>query len=101
MSGAEYVAIVPATRGNTCTSSLLWLSVQWLRLFCRCVADAHLCGKLCKFAGRYGCQDVCAQVCAFVRDAVLTLTKTKMIDHTDEEHLCAAPVHACGKVSRR
>ena len=23
----------------------------------------------------------------------------KVIDHIDEDHLCAAPVHACGKVS--
>ncbi|KAG8216262.1 hypothetical protein J3R82DRAFT_8306 [Butyriboletus roseoflavus] len=46
-----------------------------------CVANQHLCGKLCKFSGRQGCLDVCA----------------KVFHHPDEEHLCSAPVHACGK----
>ncbi|KAF9232513.1 hypothetical protein BU15DRAFT_67382 [Melanogaster broomeanus] len=47
-----------------------------------CVVTEHLCGKPCKFAGRHGCLDAC----------------TKVIDHPDDEHLCAAPMHACGKL---
>ncbi|KAF8431196.1 hypothetical protein L210DRAFT_750185 [Boletus edulis BED1] len=39
----------------------------------RCVLNQHLCGKRSKFSGRH---DICA----------------KVIDHIDEEHLCAAPV---------
>ncbi|KAF8550994.1 hypothetical protein OG21DRAFT_1543721 [Imleria badia] len=46
-----------------------------------CVANQHLCGKVCTFSGRHRCQDIC----------------TKVINHIDEGHLCAAPVHACGK----
>ncbi|KAH0834248.1 hypothetical protein J3R83DRAFT_11580 [Lanmaoa asiatica] len=57
------------------------MSVQWHTFFCRCVTNPHLCGKPCKLSGRQRCLDVCA----------------KVIDHSDEEHLCAAPVHACGK----
>ncbi|KAL4072279.1 hypothetical protein J3A83DRAFT_4092477 [Scleroderma citrinum] len=39
-----------------------------------CVVNAHLCGKPCKFEGRFGCLHECINV----------------IDHVDE-HLCAAP----------
>ncbi|KAI6101018.1 hypothetical protein EDD16DRAFT_1495813, partial [Pisolithus croceorrhizus] len=42
-----------------------------------CVVNAHLCGKPCKFDGRFGCVHQC----------------TKVIGH-DDEHLCAASVHA-------
>ncbi|KAI5998963.1 hypothetical protein F5J12DRAFT_784806 [Pisolithus orientalis] len=45
-----------------------------------CVVNAHLCGKPCKFAGKFGCLHQC----------------TKVTDHPDE-HLCAALVHGCGE----
>ncbi|KAI6111762.1 hypothetical protein EV401DRAFT_1987972 [Pisolithus croceorrhizus] len=45
-----------------------------------CVVNAHLCGKPCKFAGKFGCLNQC----------------TKVTDHPDE-HLCAAQVHGCGE----
>ncbi|KAI6035781.1 hypothetical protein EDC04DRAFT_2571420 [Pisolithus marmoratus] len=46
-----------------------------------CVVNAHLCGKPCKFDGRFGCLHECTKV---------------VVGHSDE-HLCAASVHACGK----
>ncbi|KAI5994325.1 hypothetical protein EDD15DRAFT_788468 [Pisolithus albus] len=45
-----------------------------------CVVNAHLCGKPCKFTGKFGCLDLC----------------TKVTEHLDE-HLCAALVHGCGE----
>ncbi|KAI6157189.1 hypothetical protein BKA82DRAFT_4325642 [Pisolithus tinctorius] len=45
-----------------------------------CVVNAHLCGKPCKFNGRFGCLHECI----------------KVTGHHDE-HLCATSVHACGK----
>ena len=79
--------------------SLLWLSAQRLTFLCRCVANQHLCGKACEFSGRHGCQDICAKVCTFVRDDSFNFDEEKVVDHIDEEHHCAAPVHACGRVS--
>ncbi|KAF9233644.1 hypothetical protein BU15DRAFT_90252 [Melanogaster broomeanus] len=46
-----------------------------------CVVTAHLCGKPCKLLGKSGCLEEC----------------TKVIDHADEDHMCSAAVHACGK----
>ncbi|KAL4067444.1 hypothetical protein V8B97DRAFT_1873723 [Scleroderma yunnanense] len=45
-----------------------------------CVVKTHLCGKVCKFKGKFGCLHECI----------------KDIGHVGE-HLCAASVHACGK----
>ncbi|KAG1848072.1 hypothetical protein DFJ58DRAFT_746884 [Suillus subalutaceus] len=47
----------------------------------RCIVNAHLCGQVCKLFGRRGCLDEC----------------TKVIGHAEDDHLCAATVHACGQ----
>ncbi|KAG1805444.1 uncharacterized protein BJ212DRAFT_1391820 [Suillus subaureus] len=46
-----------------------------------CIVNAHLCGQVCKLFGRQGCLDEC----------------TKVIGHAEDDHLCAATVHACGQ----
>ncbi|KAG1768958.1 hypothetical protein EDD22DRAFT_843764 [Suillus occidentalis] len=46
-----------------------------------CVVNAHLCGQICGLFGKQGCLDEC----------------TKVIGHTEGDHLCAATVHACGQ----
>ncbi|KAJ6514906.1 hypothetical protein C8R47DRAFT_1172974 [Mycena vitilis] len=48
----------------------------------RCVVGVHLCGEPCVLEDKNGCMKSC----------------TKEAKHSDEDHMCAARVHACGEV---
>ncbi|KAG6330620.1 hypothetical protein ID866_8469 [Astraeus odoratus] len=64
-----------------------------------CVVNAHLCGEPCKLQGRVGCLDACTKVSRLCIVRIGHSNPFQIVGHVDDEHMCAAPVHACGEVS--
>lgn len=65
----------------------------------RCSVSIHLCGAPCKFQGKNGCLEECAKVELFSNSQLAVTYDSKVSDHEDDDHQCAAVTHACGEVT--
>jgi len=65
----------------------------------RCTVDVHLCGESCKLTDKKGCLGGCTKVwmhpCLY---HWALITPHQVSNHSDEDHMCSARIHACGEV---